>query len=120
MADSHAGPATSRRAHRYIQWVLRGGLVASTALVAAGLAVALVTGESSGSVVRLGGLVTDSTVADRIIALGLMALAVTPIVRVAALAVIWTARRDRRFVALSLTVAAILAASILSGWRSSG
>lgn len=99
-----------------IQWVLRGGLATSALLIVTGLVVALVTGTPIGSPVRLGHVLSDSTIEDRIIALGLIALALTPFLRVTALIAIWSHQRDARFVALSVVVAAILIASIWSGW----
>ncbi len=85
-------------------------------LVAGGLIAALVTGEPSGDAVSLHSLFSEATVADRLIAIGLLVLAFTPVMRVVALIAIWIGERDWRFVVLSLIVAAILAVSILSGW----
>ncbi|MEO9184543.1 MAG: DUF1634 domain-containing protein [Kofleriaceae bacterium] len=99
--------------------MLRLGLVGSSALVLTGLILAFATGRYAGHAVPLGALLSDSALADRVIAIGLVILALTPVLRVVALIVIWAVERDRRFVVLGLIVAAILAASLVSGWRAS-
>ena len=98
-----------------MQWVLRAGLAISVVLMAAGLAIGLVTGEHLSATVRLHALFSDGTFADRLIAGGLVILAATPVVRVVALVAIWIHERDRRFALAGLIVCAILATAILSG-----
>ncbi len=107
--------STERRENRLVQWVLRGGLIAASVLVAAGLAIALASGGESGAAVRLDALGSDASASDRVIAIGLVVLALTPLARVLALIAIWIRERDARFVALGAVVAAILVTSILSG-----
>ena len=106
--DSHA-------AHKFVQWVLRLGLAISCVLLAVGLAIALATGEHVAVPVRLHHLLSEGTTADRVISLGLLLLAMTPVVRVLSLVVIYTIERDRRFAVVALVVVAVLAAAILSG-----
>jgi len=106
--DSHA-------AHRFVQWVLRGGLAISCALLVVGVAIALATGEYVAVPVRLHHLMSEGTVADRVIGLGLLLLAMTPVVRVLSLVVIYAVERDRKFTVVALVVVAVLAAAILSG-----
>jgi uncharacterized membrane protein len=112
-----ADPAAtaSHRGHLYIQWVLRGGLALAVALMMVGVVAALATGERAAGVVDLHALLAQGSVADRLIAVGLALLALTPVVRVLALVLIWLRERDRRFVVFGLIVLAILAFSIASG-----
>jgi uncharacterized membrane protein len=105
----------SHGAHRFVQWVLRLGLALSCVLLAAGLAIALATGQHVAAPLRLHHILSDGTVADRVIALGLLLLAMTPVVRVLSLVVIYALERDRKFVIVALAVVAVLTAAILSG-----
>ena len=106
--DSHA-------AHRFVQWVLRGGLAIACVLLAIGLAIALATGQHVAAPIHLHHMFSEGTVADHVIAVGLLLLAMTPVVRVLSLVVIYALERDRRFAIVALVVVAVLAAAILSG-----
>ncbi len=113
--DAPSAVVASRRAHRNVQWILRGGLILSSTLIAVGLIVALVSGEPGGQAVRLAHLFTDASVADRLIALGFAVMALTPPLRVVALIAIWLREHDHRFVAVAVLVSIILAIAIFSG-----
>ena len=106
--DSHA-------AHRFVQWVLRLGLAISCVMLAIGLGIALATGQHVAAPLRLHHILSDGTVADRVIALGLLLLAMTPVVRVLSLVVIYAIERDRKFALVALVVVAVLGAAIFSG-----
>jgi uncharacterized membrane protein len=106
--DSHA-------AHRFVQWVLRGGLAISCVMLAIGVSIALATGEHVAAPIRLHHLLSEGTVADRVIGVGLLLLAMTPVVRVLSLVVIYAIERDRKFSLVALVVVVVLAAAILSG-----
>ncbi|MGE5184325.1 MAG: DUF1634 domain-containing protein [Acidobacteriota bacterium] len=106
--DSHA-------AHRLVQWVLRGGLALATLLLAVGLVLALASGDHTAVPVRLHDVLSEGATADRLIAIGLVLLAFTPVVRVLSLVVIWAIERDRKFVLVGLAVVAVLAAAIATG-----
>jgi uncharacterized membrane protein len=105
----------SHTAHRFVQWVLRGGLILACVLVAVGVGLAFATGEHAAAAIRLQDVVSSGTVADRIIALGLLLLALTPVVRVISLVVIYALERDRKFATVALIVVTVLAAAIASG-----
>jgi uncharacterized membrane protein len=105
----------SRTAHRVVQWVLRGGLAVACAALVIGLVLALATGDHLAHAVRLHDVLRAEPLSDRLLACGLVVLAFTPVVRVAALVVIWALERDRRFVLVGLAVVIVLAAAILSG-----
>ena len=106
--DSHA-------AHRFVQWVLRGGLAIACVLIAAGLALALASGEHMARRVHLHSLLSEGTTADRVIAAGLLLLAMTPVVRVLSLVAIYALERDRRFALVSFIVVIVLGTAIITG-----
>jgi uncharacterized membrane protein len=60
-------------------------------------------------------LVHTGDVGSSTMAIGVLALALTPIVRVAAVALIWVKERDWRFVGVATFVLAMLGISILLG-----
>lgn len=60
-------------------------------------------------------LVRTGEVGSSTMAIGVLGLALTPIVRVAALALIWAKQRDWRFVGVATFVLAMLGTSILLG-----
>jgi uncharacterized protein len=105
----------SHAAHKFVQWVLRGGLAIACALIGVGLVIALANGEHMAARVHLHALLSEGTTADRVIACGLLLLAMTPVVRVLSLVVIYALERDRRFVLVSLIVVVVLGAAIASG-----
>lgn len=106
-----------------IGWILRGGVIASAAIMLLGLLLLLF---------RPGGL-TDRRLEtfphtlgevwmgllglqpQAIIALGLLLLIATPVVTVTASAIAFAIERDRRFVVIALLVLAILITSFLLG-----
>ena len=98
-----------------MQWVLRGGLAIACVLIAVGFALALATGERAAAHIRLHEVLSEGTTADRVMACGLLLLAMTPVVRVLSLVAIWTLERDRRFAAVALVVVVVLALAIASG-----
>lgn len=110
------GPPSDRTAVARIavQRLLRLGLALSLVL----LAVATVWGLVSPSVaapVRLRHLLDDGRAPDRVAALGLVVLTLTPFARVVALIVEWWRERDWRFVLTGCTVVLVLVASLLAG-----
>ncbi len=98
-----------------MQWVLRGGLALSCVLLAVGLAMALATGEHAAGVVRLHEVLSQGTTADRVIACGLLLLAMTPVVRVLSLVVIWILEGDKKYALVALVVVVVLGIAIVSG-----
>ena len=91
------------RMERLVGRVLRAGLVASVVVLAAGLLLAL-----SG---------TAPAAADRILRAGLMILMATPVARVAASAIEYAAERDWTFLIVTLSVLAVLFASLAAALR---
>lgn len=113
-AEAEPVPA-SHRGHVYIQWVLRGGLALAVVLLVIGLVLAIAGGEHGRAAVHLGHVFSEGSVGDRFVAVGLALLALTPVVRVLALVLIWLAERDRKFALIGAIVLAVLAFSIATG-----
>jgi uncharacterized membrane protein len=107
--------AESHAAHRFVQWVLRLGLALACVLIGIGFVIALVMGERMAAPVHLHELLSEGTTADRVIACGLLLLAMTPVIRVLSLVAIWTYERDRKFVIVALVVLVVLGVAIASG-----
>ncbi len=104
--------------HR-VHLVLQAGVVLSGLLLAVGLAVVTVgSGDVSGalpssvSAAVRGALRGDGL---SLIAVGLLVLMATPIVRVAVLGVSWFQEGDRRYATIAAAVLAILAVSVALG-----
>lgn len=120
-----------------ISWILRVGVLASALLIALGVVLLFVTGETGygGSFNDLAGLVQynqgqhvafPTTPADVLaglaqfkpyafIALGLLLLILTPVIRVAASVVIFLLEHDVAYVLITLFVLIILVVSFLLG-----
>ncbi len=113
---SVGGDVTLREAwiRRSIQLVLRGGLAIAFALMAIGLAVSFAAGERTAPAVRLFDL-GHQTAGETIMALGVLVLAITPLLRVLTLIVLWAWERDLRFVAIAIVVLGVLVTSVVVG-----
>lgn len=98
-----------------IGWVLRTGLVIATLLLLAGIAMKVVSGDTATPALELGSLLAPRSAADGLLGAGVLVLAVTPFVRVLALAGVWARVRDWRFVATAGVVLALLVAATLLG-----
>ena len=97
-----------------IQILLRVGLGLGFALMLAGLAVKLDRGGGSAPAVRLFALRSGGP-GDTIMAVGILALALTPALRVLTLIVLWTRERDWRYVGVATMVLAVLAVAARLG-----
>ena len=107
--------APSRDGER-VQQLLRGGLGAAAALMALGLAVQLASGvRGSVSVEMFGVGAAGIPLGERLMALGILVLAFTPVLRVVVLIALWTKERDWRFVAVAVAVLLTLSAAIAAG-----
>jgi uncharacterized membrane protein len=101
-----------------VQLLLRAGMGLSVLLFLVGLLLAFAHGGATPVGVplfSLGALARHGEFAELIAALGVLVLASTPIVRVLLLAWLWAQEKDRRFMWIAITVAAILAFAVVSG-----
>ncbi len=110
-----ADPVRSKADQVLVQRVLRGGLVMAAVLMVGGLVADVAGNDLAAAPVRLGGLLRDGTVGDRLMAVGILVLSLTPFARVVTLIGLWTRERDRRFVAVGIAVLAVLATSLALG-----
>jgi uncharacterized membrane protein len=106
--------ATDRK---YVQFLLRTGLVIATLLMAVGVAMKASAGEWSTPDVRLFDLFRSSGISsgDRVMATGILVLAATPAFRVIALLLLWIRERDWKFVAVAAIVMVTLGLAIAMG-----
>jgi uncharacterized membrane protein len=110
--------STSHQLEHGVHRVLLGGVVVSAALLIAGLTITLATGRES--VAHHDSLLAVASAAARLdgpalTVLGLLALMVTPILRVIVLAIGWSLARDWRFAAVALVVLGTLIVSMTIG-----
>jgi uncharacterized membrane protein len=103
---------------RMVAWVLGAGIGVSLALMLAGVALSVAHGEALPShVVPLSGLAARLVAFDpaAYLSLGLAALIATPFVRVGGSLVAFARKRDRRYVAITAAVLAVMCVSVLLG-----
>jgi uncharacterized membrane protein len=111
--------ATEHRLDHLVSRTLLGGLILSCLLLVAGLTLAFRSGEPRppGAPPPFRNLISFALSGDGValLELGLLALMITPVVRVGVLAIGWWAARDRRFSLVAIGVLGLLVASILLG-----
>jgi uncharacterized membrane protein len=113
--DTTAPSLGSSREHVIIERVLRFGLGAASSLMLVGLILRAVEHETGAPPAPLGHLVRAGDTGSSVTAIGILVLAITPIARVVGLAILWAKERDWRFVAVALSVLAMLGVSIYVG-----
>ena len=107
-----AAPTGSRTV---VHHLLRGGLAVAIVLMTAGLVVKLASGDHRDQTVKLLGLQHAPSLGDSLMGAGILALGLTPALRVVVLAVVWIRERDWRFVGVALAVVATLTTAVLLG-----
>jgi hypothetical protein len=120
MGAEAAGPAhDSKRLERWVHWSLLSGLVVGGLLMAGGLVAALALDQPrpDGPPPGLARLVGSASRGGgpALMDLGLLALMITPVLRVAVLALGWGLERSWRFLAVSLAVLGLLGVSLALG-----
>ncbi len=122
MTDPTTEPATDTGAdaaptgaRTIVHHLLRGGLVIAIVLMSAGLVVKLASGDHRDQTVELLGLHHAPSLGDAIMGAGILALGLTPALRVIVLAAVWIHERDWRFVGVALAVVATLTTAVLLG-----
>ncbi len=106
---------TAVRDHKRVQLVLRVGLAIACVLMAIGTLIEAARGNALAIRATPLDVVSGGFTAQRMILLGIVALALTPAVRVIALIFTWSRERDWRFVAVAVWVALTLALAIAFG-----
>jgi uncharacterized membrane protein len=100
---------------RVVRGVLVTGLIVGMLLVAAGLLLALLEGDTIARAFTPAAAVAGHGLPPVLIGSGILVLAATPIVRVLALIGVFARRRDLRFAAVAATVALLLAIGVVLG-----
>jgi hypothetical protein len=103
------------RDRRLVQWILRAGLTTAVALLVTGTVIDLGQGIRDTPPVKLFEIAAVPYTGERVMALGVLVLGLTPGLRVVALLILWARRRDYIFAAVAATVVALLALSALLG-----
>ncbi len=107
------------RLARAVQIALLTGLIPAAVVLAIGLAVALASGQPrpDGPPAKLLALLSGVIHGQGVpmLDLGIVLLMLTPLLRVIVLAIGWTIRRDLHFALTALTVATLLALSLILG-----
>lgn len=115
MADTHRPSALERLVH----WTLLTGLAISALMLVAGLGFALGTGEPrpDGEPPSVSRIVRAAAGGDGValLDLGLLMLILTPVLRVAVLAIGWAVERDWRFAAVAVAVLGLLGLGFVMG-----
>lgn len=101
--------------HRTVTGLLRGGLILSTLLFAAGLVQALREHRLALDPVRPSQLLAPLPVSLHLLEWAVVVLLLTPLLRVGALGILWLIEGDRRFAAVAFTVGSVLVAAVLLG-----
>ena len=109
------GERRSSSDERLVARTLQAGLAVGLALMLAGVVIAVATGAVEAEPVRLRELTAPLPLGTRLAGLGVLALGLTPGMRVLLLVVLWARERDWRFAAVAATVLAVLTASLLAG-----
>lgn len=104
----------ARLSQRWVQRALQLGLVLSVLLMLAGLALHLMSGQIQVLAIPLFEM-SQFVWADRLLALGVLILALTPVVRVLTLGLLWSRQKDWRFAGIAAVVLTVLVVSILLG-----
>jgi uncharacterized membrane protein len=107
--------SASKGEHRIVQVILRGGLAAASALMAVGMLLHFLSGKAEAPAVPLFSIFAQHDRGILLTALGVAVLGLTPMVRVAALVLIWARERDWKFVGVALAVVAVLTAAVVLG-----
>lgn len=112
------GNSTDRMAH-WVHIALFSGLVASGLLLALGFALLLAVPhpQAESGALEISVLFSRAASGDgtAVLALGLLVLMLTPVLRVMVLAIGWLHQRDWAFAAVAISVLALLAASMALG-----
>jgi uncharacterized membrane protein len=114
-ADAALAGRADPRTNRLLTGVLRAGLGLSFVVLAVGLAVELSAGPHRAVTVRMFDLLAPRPVGERIMAVGVLLLTLTPACGVLSVFAGLLREHDRRYVAVAATVVAVLGAAVIVG-----
>lgn len=114
-AERQLAERADPRTNTLVQVVLRVGLGAALVLLLAGLIVQLATGHHEANPVKMFDLWAPRSIGERVMAVGVLVLAMTPAAGVVSVVSSWIVERDRRFVGVGLIVVLVLSAAVVVG-----
>lgn len=103
------------RTNTVVKVVLRTGLVLALVLLLAGLGLQLGAGHHRAVEVKMFDLFAPRPLGERIMAVGVLMLTLTPAAGVVAVVLGWVRERDHRYVGVGCLVIAVLAAALVAG-----
>lgn len=103
------------RTNTVVKWVLRVGLVVALAVLLLGLVLQLGAGNHLAVEVKMFDLVAPRPIGERIMAVGVLLLTLTPACGVLSVLFSWARERDRLYVAVGCVVVAVLVGAVLVG-----
>jgi hypothetical protein len=111
-------PLTRRadpRTNTVVTWVLRSGLGLSFVVLAVGLSIELVIGPHRAIAVRMFDFFSPRPLGERIMAVGVLLLTMTPACGVLSVLLGFAREGDRRYVAVGAIVVVVLVAAVVVG-----
>ena len=114
-AERQLAERADPRTNTLVQAVLRVGLGIALVLLLAGLVIQLANGQHEAFSVKMFDLWAPRPIGERVMAVGALILAITPVAGVLSVVGSWVAERDRRFVGVGLIVVAVLSAAVVVG-----
>lgn len=114
-ADQQLARRADPRTNTIVKAVLRSGLGTALALMVVGLVLQLASGQHQAIGVKMFELWAPRPLGERIMAAGVLALALTPAAGVLSVLVSWIREGDRRFVGVGMVVVAVLCVAVVIG-----
>lgn len=115
-ATVQLGRRADPRTNTVVKWVLRTGLALALVLLAIGLVLQLVQHHDQAVQVRMFDLLAPRLVSEKIMAIGVLVLTLTPACGVLSLLLSWIRERDGVYVGVGLTVVVVLTAAVVVGF----
>lgn len=104
------------RTNTIVKTVLRVGLVSALGFLLVGLVLQLASGHDGAVQVRMFDLLAPRSTGEKVMAIGVLVLALTPASGVLSVLLSWVRERDRVYVGVGITVVAVLVAAVLVGF----
>ena len=114
--DVQLGQRADPRTNTIVKWVLRTGLVLALVLLAVGLVLQLAQHHDRAIQVRMFHLLEPRLASEKIMAIGVLVLTLTPACGVLSLVLSWIRERDGVYIGVGLTVVVVLTAAVLVGF----
>ena len=114
-ADRQLSQRADPRTNTVVKMVLRTGLLLALATLGTGLAIQLASGQHRAVGVHMFDLLAPRSLGERVMAVGVLVLTLTPAGGVLSVVLSWVRERDRPYVGVGVLVVAVLAAAVVVG-----